>query len=207
MAVPETLHVMKDGIHFLDTATGNIYRREPESPSTSGTVATPTPVLNVKLSESAKRYVASAKAALAQEAVEHFVSLGIDKHGNICAENQQTQQESNHAHVEIKPIMQAFTEGQAVGGIFLHNHPTGEREMSPEDKALTQSLRNTLRAYSMHGIFEHEVVPGAVEPEHIEEAEQEADAWVPDEYALYRMREAEESRLWKAYGGRNPYAR
>src|SRR4051794_264347 len=109
MAVPGMLHACTDG-KFVDLKSGAIYEYVPQA--TSGTVASPTPkpLPKVTLSESAKRYIASAKEALSHEEVEHFVSLGIDAQGHICAEDQQTQNLYDRCHVEVRPILTKFTQ-------------------------------------------------------------------------------------------------
>jgi proteasome lid subunit RPN8/RPN11 len=192
-------YVCKDG-RFLDDR-GNVYEYVPAS---SGTVASPTPkpLPTVTLSESAKRYIASAREVLSVEPVEHFVVFGVDARGHVVSEYQKTDDQPNRCHIEMKSLMQKLMESKSVAAVYaLHNHPGASADMSEEDQALTETLRRTLKAYDLH-LLKHEAVAGA-----IEEAEQDSLPWVDESPSLWAIREAQENRLWAAYGGHNPYAR
>ena len=224
MAISKMLHATTDG-KFIDLRSGALY--EYVLPAMSGKVATPTPPVarKVKPSPRAQSYIDEAKRVLARERVETFVAWGLSESGDIVFEHQTSQQEYGHAHVEYKPILEQVGRTKAASVWAVHNHPDGSSEASAHDESLTRTLESALQGYSC-GLTRHEIVPGTYIVDSIDKvnsvdivshpsaggaflyqlSEAEEDA-VPSEYSLWSVREAEERRLWRAYGGANPYVR
>ena len=146
-----------------------------------------------------QRYLDSAKMALVAAPEEHFIAIGLSESGGMTFEHQE-HGSWNHCAVDIKAICQQASKGTS-RVLCFHNHVTGDTRMSPEDRDTTERLTTALKAWDVE--CTHEIIPGDVDLQ--ESTHHRTESQPP--MTTWEAAELKESRLWRAYGGRNPYAR
>jgi DNA repair protein RadC len=195
-----TYYVCRDGDHTraLDHR-GNVYAIEAAYPPPA-TMETPARVASPKkrppspLPDATARYLDGITLALTKEPREHFIAIGLTESGGIAFEHQESSGAWNHCDVNLKAILTQLERTGTRGLMCYHNHPDGSREMSDEDRDLTERLKAALSAYDV-SLLKHHIVPGDVEL--IESR--------PRTFATcWDRAEAERERLWSAYGGHPP---
>ena len=80
---------------------------------------------------------------------EHFVCITLNGAGEVLAKRTITIGLLNHSLVHPREVFAEAITDRAASVICIHNHPSGSREPSPQDIAITAQLRD---AGSMLGI-------------------------------------------------------
>jgi hypothetical protein len=133
--------------------------------------------------------VKALKEGMATLPVEHFLALGLDRDGNVCFEEWQSNGEWDHCNVDYDRILARAKESASVTVFCAHNHPDGSDYPSNGDKTLTTQLERKLAAAKIT-LLDHAIVPGDVM--RIQESRRPM-------VTTWDLREMEHQRLWAPY--------
>jgi DNA repair protein RadC len=197
-ALPEgQYYVLVGGRECIDHR-GNVYAvSPPAAESVPARVASPKRKRPPSpLPERTQQYVDAYVMELVKQPTEHFITLGLSESGVVVFEDQQSGGHWNHCDVDMKRILTQLERTGTAGLIAIHNHPDGSREMSDEDRDLTERLKTALSAYDV-ALIKHQIVPGDPELMRVTEAQRPHTSW--------DAAEAKQAKLWAPYGGCPPW--
>jgi DNA repair protein RadC len=72
--------------------------------------------------------------------IEHFIVISVDDKNRPRAEREVARGGRTSCQVDPAEVFRLLLAESASGGIFLHNHPSGDPQPSPQDLELTERL-------------------------------------------------------------------
>ena len=97
---------------------------------------------------------------LARSATERFLVIAVDAKNRPRAAREVAHGGRTHCQVDPAEVFRALVAESASGGIFVHNHPSGDPYPSPDDVALTERLIAAGALLEIR-ILDHLIVGGA----------------------------------------------
>lgn len=98
-------------------------------------------------------------AQLSGKTEEHFLVMCLDSNNRILGLTNLGKGSVNEVEVNIRTIVDNVVRTRASSVIFAHNHPDGNCNPSPEDRALTESIIRALAPLSIN-VLDHIIVEG-----------------------------------------------
>lgn len=90
---------------------------------------------------------------------EEFVSLHLDKGNRPLCWDRVSMGSLSEAIVHPREVFKTALLSNASAVIFLHNHPSGRGEPSPEDRQLTQKLQDAAKLLEIQ-VLDHLIIFG-----------------------------------------------
>ena len=89
--------------------------------------------------------------------IEHFVALFLDTQNQLISAQTLFTGTIDSCAVPPREVVKAALKHNAASIIFAHNHPSGEPEPSPADRAITERLKASLALLDIR-VLDHIVV-------------------------------------------------
>lgn len=88
---------------------------------------------------------------------EHFIALHLDNQNKLLAIETVSIGTTNRAIVNPKDVIKSALLNNTQAMIFIHNHPSGNTEPSPEDNKITIALMRAAKLFGIN-ILDHLII-------------------------------------------------